>query len=418
MRLEGEIEKVRGTLEFESSSQSFRETGALLSFHERDGVSVEWSGTDARLTQLQSISGDFSFKVFIPELRVVHSQTDGGGSHYRANGAELFTSYDCPDPRGREFDKVLIQVPFLHEYVGVSVPGWKQEANYDLSYEWKNSVFHFGNSFPHDSTISIRISAVAKNDLVTGISLRPRPEIEVDFAVPISFDIVKAYAVSLRQLFEMISSRPSTALTTRYYKRKTCVVLREPLGKRGFTTNTSHPLSLRYEHCGTHLPKMIGPWITKIGDSPAVENLLRLLYYPDLPIDLRYFMAFSALGYLNGEQRHDGQHRQKIKEIEHLKAFEAWWKILVPNANQKELEKYLVRVANTRHNVAHLSRPNHEVLSDDRDLLRGFNQLHALARACLFESMGLPAQECQNYVQSMALFLTKHFDPVPSELFT
>ncbi len=416
--LEGEIEKLRGTIQFLVDSESFRETGALLSFHNRDGVSLEWSGTEAPLDQLKSIKGDFIFRVYIPELHVMHGQIDGGGSHYRSSGEELFTSFDDPDPRGKLFTKVLINVPLLHEYIGVSFPSWKPQANYGLSYEWKSSVIQLGDSLPYASSASIHIYARAENDLVNGVSLRPRPQLVVDFTEPIPFDAVNTYAASIRNFFEILSTRPTAELTTRFYKDQSCVVLREPIGKRSLGTKTSHPLSLKYEHCGSHLPQMIGPWLTKIGLSPAVDNLLRLLYYPDLPMDLRYFMAFSALGYLNVEQRHGGNHRDKIKEIEHLQAFDAWWKILIPNISQDQLERYLTRVANTRHNVAHLSRPNHEVLSEKNDLLRGFNQLHVLARACLFECMGLPRQECDQYVQSLSSYLIKHFNKVPTGLLT
>ena len=418
MRLEGKIEKLRGNIEFEFNSEKFQEAGAVLSFHERDGVSLEWSGKQERLDQLQSIFGDFIFKVYIPDIQVVHNQIDGGGAHYRGIGSKLFTSYDNPDPRKIEYDKILIQFPYLHEYVGVAFQGWKQETNNDLCYEWKNCVLNFGDSFPKRSKVSIRISAIAENDFVTGVSLRPRPEIEVDFAVPVSFDVANAHATSLRELFEMLSTRPCGVLTTRYLRDDSCIVLREPLGNRGFGTKTSHPLKLRYEHCSSYLPQMIGTWLSKIGKSPAIENLLRLLYYPDLPIDLRYFMAFSALGYLNVEQRHKGQHRAKIPEIEQLKAFNAWWDILVPNISRIELDKYLGRVANTRHNFAHLSRPDHEVLAENRDLVRGYNQLHVLARACLFKSMGLPDQECEEYIRSLTQYLDRHFGSVPEYLLT
>lgn len=418
MMLEGDIEKLRGTLEFQFNSQVLRESGALLSFHNRNGVSLEWSGTEAPLDQLQAITGDFIFKVFIPELRVVHSQIDGGGSHYRGNGAQLFTSFDDPDPRGQLFTTVRINMPLLHEYIGVSVPSWKSQVDYGLSYEWVSSNIKLGDAFPQGSSISVHTSAIADNDQVTGVSLRPRPQLIVEFASPISFDSANTYATSLRALFEMLSSRPTSELTTRFYKDESCVVLRESIDKRSPGTRTSGPLSLRYKHCGSHLATMIGPWLTEMGRSPAVDNLLRLLYYPDLPIDLRYFMAFSALGYLNVEQSHGGKHRAKIKEIEHLQAFESWWKILVPNTSQNELEKYLTRIANTRHNVAHLSRPNHEVLSGKKDLLRGFNQLHVLARASLFKNLGLPPQECERYIQSLSQYLTDHFDSVPTNLLT
>ena len=414
--LEGKIEGLRGSLEFEFNTRRFRETGVLLSFHEQNGVSLEWTGSDARLDQLQSLTGEFTFRVFIPSVQVVHNESDGGGAHFRCNGPELCTSFENPDPRGRRFSMVWINVPLLHKYMNVAVPGWQSNENYDRLFEWKDANFSLGDSFPENASIVIRITSVAENDRGSGISLRPRPQVGITFENPIDYDVARPYAAALRDLFEILSSRPSEELTTRFYTESECVVLREPLGKRSLGTSASTPLSLTYGLCSPHLPQMITPWLTKIGRSPAVSYLQQLLYFPALSLDLRYFMAFSALGYLNVEQRHGGNHRKKIPEIEHLNAFDAWWRLLVPNVSSAELGRYLSRVANTRHDIAHLSRPKHQILSEKEDLLRGFNQLHVLARACLFESIGLPPPVCESYVRSMSAYLANHFDPVPAKL--
>lgn len=416
MMLEGKIDRLRGSLDFNVGGASFKETGVLLSFDNQKGVVLEWSGTEARFDELRAIQGSFIFNVFIPAVRVVHNQIDGGGSHYRGTGAELLTSFDNPDPRGRAFDKAWLQVPLLHEYVNVSVPSWNQQADYSLSYQWENTLIPIGELIDGSAKISIRISARAENDHVHGISLKPRPEMGFEFTNPIHFDVIRDRSERLRELFEILSTRPCSERTTRFFDNDNCVVLREPVKNRSHDTQSNLPLRLPFARCSPYLLQMIGPWFNQVGSSPAVENLLRLLYYPDLPIDLRYFMAFSALGYLNVEQRHAGNHRTKIKEIDHLKAFNAWWEILVPNANGAELDHYLNRVANTRHDIAHLSRPPHEILSKRRDMLRAYNQLHVLARACLFENMGLPHAECERYVTSLAIYLEKHFGPVPPAL--
>jgi hypothetical protein len=403
-------------LDFSVGAVSFHEEGVLLSFDNQKGVVLEWSGAEARFEELQAIQGSFIFKAFIPSVRVVYNQIDGGGSHYRGTGAEVLISFDNPDPRGRAFTKALLKTPLLHEYVRVSVPSWKQKADYSLSYQWENSLIPVGDLIAGSAKIWIRISAHAENDPVHGVSLKPRPELGLEFAEPIPFEEIRDNSELLRELFELLSGRPCGERTTRFYDNDICVVLREPLENRSLGTQTNPPLRLDYALCGPYLGEMIGPWFNKVGRSPAVENLLRLLYYPDLPIDLRYFMAFSALGYLNVEQRHAGNHRAKIKEIEHLKAFHKWWEILVPNASAAELEHYLNRVANTRHDIAHLSRPPHEILSERHDMLRAYNQLHVLARACLFESMGLPHVECELYVSSLANYLESHFGPVSAAL--
>lgn len=416
MMLEDKIDRLRGSLRFDVGAESFHEKGVLLSFDNQKGVVLEWSGAQAPLDELQAIQGSFIFKVFIPQVRVVHNQIDGGGAHYRGTGSELFTSFDNPDPRGRAFTKAWLKTPLLHEYVDVSVPSWKQKTDYSLSYQWENSLIPLGELTAGSAKIWIRISARAENDLVQGISLKPRPELGLEFEQPIPFDEIRDHSELLRELFEILSSRPCGERTTRFYANDNCVVLREPLENRNFGSQPKNPLRLEYARCGPYLGQMIGPWFSKVGRSPAVENLLRLLYYPDLPIDLRYFMAFSALGYLNVEQRHAGNHRAKIREIEHLKAFHKWWQLLVPNANAAELEHYLQRVANTRHDIAHLSRAPHEILIERNDMLRAYNQLHVLARACLFESMGLPDVECQRYVRSLANYLMSHFGPVSEGL--
>lgn len=414
--LEGKIEGLRGFVDFTVGAESFHEKGVLLSFDNRKGVVLEWSGAEARFDELRAIQGSFVFKVFIPSVRVVHNQIDGGGSHYRGTGAELFTSFDNPDPRGRAFTKSLLKIPLLHEYVKVLVPSWKQKADYSLSYQWENTLIPVGELTPRSAKIWIRIAAHAENDLVHGISLKPQPELGLEFAEPTSFDEIRDHSKLLRELFEILSTRPCGERITRFYSQDSCVVLREPLESRSLVNQSNLPLRLKYDLCGPYLKDMIGPWFNEVGRSPAVENLLRLLYYPDLPIDLRYFMAFSALGYLNVEQRHAGNHRAKIREIEHLKAFLTWWELLVPNANAAELEQYLNRVANTRHDIAHLSRPPHEILSERHDMLRAYNQLHVLARACLFESMGLPNLVCQEYVMSFANYIEKQFGAVSAAL--
>lgn len=414
--LEGKIEDLRGSIQYKCASQEHKATGAVLSFDKHDGVKLEWTGKENLIVTLKEIEGAFLFKVFIPILDVVQNRTDNGGTHFEAIGPELFASFENADPRGRQCSKLWVNYPLLNQYINSAIPSWNHKGNYNFSYDWEAVNLRLGGAFPESASVSICINAIAENNLFSGVSLRARPQIEVDFAAPIQFESARRYGSLLRELFEILSSRPSEELVTRFVLDAAIVVLREPIGGRDLNLNLRIPRNLEYSLCTAFLPAMISEWIIKIGRSPAASHLLRLLYYPDLPIDLRYFMAFSALGYLNVEQSHAGNHRSKIPELDHLRAFNAWWNILVPNVDDLKLGKYLERVANTRHNIAHLSRPAHQILSSENDLLRGFHQLHVLARACLFECLGLPRAECLAYVRSQSEWLLKDFGPVPPSL--
>jgi hypothetical protein len=417
MMLEGKIEDLRGSIQYKCASQEHKATGAVLSFDKHDGVKLEWTGEENLVVTLKEIEGAFLFNVFVPILDVVQNRTDNGGTHFEAIGRELFASFENADPRGRQCSSLRVNYPLLNQYINSTIPSWNPRGNYNFSYNWETVNVSLGVAFPEGASVSICINAIAENNLFRGVSLRARPQIEVEFDAPIQFENARSYGSLLREFFELLSSRPSEELVTRFVLDASIVVLREPIGRRDLNMNLRIPLTLQYSLCARSLQSMIRVWLTKIGRSPAASHLLRLLYYPDLPIDLRYFMAFSALGYLNVEQNHAGKHRPKIRELDHLRAFNAWWNILVPNVDNLRLGKYLERVANTRHNIAHLSRPDHQILSSENDLLRGFHQLHVLARGCLFKCLGLPSAECLTYITSQSGRLLKEFGPVPQSLF-
>lgn len=409
---------IRGSIEFDCDGKRYTAEGAVLQFNEKDGVNLTWTGDAPWQEPLPIVRGLFPIgAVAIPDLRMKARQSNAGGDHYTYFGTELYSGYGVDEAYNAPVKKAYVPVPMLHIYLHRQLIQWSRPTMDSIRYEARTIRLPLGRVAHLAADCNIIVEALSNSSVETGARITPLPGVELIFEEPAPANERVKEAMQVKEFFELLLYRPNEEDYLQLHAERTQLRFRRSLETSVPSMPSSIPWELPIRLCEEYLPTMLAAWLGRFQNSRAIDHLQRLMRYPNLPLDMRYFMAFTALGLLTVETTHGKDPRKKVREIEHLRTNAELWRLLLSEEVDEKVDRYWVRLAETRHDFAHLSKPPAEVLTERKDLGRAMMQLVCIARARLFKHLGLPDDHVVTYMRGVRAQLDKRYGLVPDGLF-
>lgn len=181
-------------------------------------------------------------------------------------------------------------------------------------------------------------------------------------------------------------------------------------------------LQLPWNECKAHLDKLLGCWMLLDLKSPWMDNLLRVMRFRDLPADVRFFMAYTALQGIDAELAGRSIGKRRGTEAELLwDDFKVYWgHLLVPRSTSRDnaqiiqdFRNYTDLLVKTRHHIAHLSKSSKEILAD-RALEAGFVRIIMLLKSLFMDKAGVPPMIWKGVLEQWALraHFVEHGEPL------
>ncbi len=414
-----------GTIHLELDGVARSYQNVLLRFEPISGVVLEWTQTENLPDTLALVTGQFSIgRIAVRDLRYAGMDVNSGGARIRYRANAMDSSTWLPSVVDVEVTEVFISVPMLHEYMRRQpVVGLYEEVNEQRSwhgYSAQDINVPVGGITAMAAMCALNVYAEGKGEPGLAWTITPVPRVDLRFNQPVPLNDQRAAVMKVRAFMEILMYRVNTDHQIQFRDLTAHIIKhRFVLGQQSQPKEVTSPWELPFSLCEAHIAVLLNSWLERFADSREVDYLMRLLHYSNLPIDMRFFMAFTALGILNVNTTEGLNPKSKLPqgEVGHLRMNLEAWKVLVPDRDESSLDRYFTRIANTRHDIAHLSREHHEVIRNDRDKGRAMMQLVSIARSRLFEHMGLPSAQVNSYLEVMATKLRGRFHEVPDELF-
>ncbi|MEO7082309.1 MAG: hypothetical protein ABIY71_12305, partial [Flavobacteriales bacterium] len=157
--------------------------------------------------------------------------------------------------------------------------------------------------------------------------------------------------------------------------------------------------------------QLLHKWLLLDQDSAWMENLMRVIQFREMPADIRFFMAYTALqGF--GEELGKGPllKDSTVKEKARVwKAFEVYWRHLLFPLKEPP-EAYVMRLIRTRHHFAHRSNAKEDILRTFEEYSAGFFRIMIVLKVMFMDAAGVPEESWKLIMEqwSMRVQLALH----------
>lgn len=307
------------------------------------------------------------------------------------------------DPRKIEYDLVLLEMNKGIGYYFGNIPIVDHVETTRTTLECDESILSQGyiNGWNAESRVTGYCDVERSHGTYT---LRPlhRTFLELDQKVDLSNVRDKARRVYL--FWCMLTHHPSAVLDVAFIDRKQGHVAQCRTRTKGDPQTTdawfqSSILEYRWTEIQSHIYPLMDMWIRLDIDSPWMENLIRLIEHRDLPVDVRFFMAYTTLQGFGqeleiGRPLRPTKNTKKIEEkVRMWEDYQIFWENLL-FGNNGTTEQIVHRWVRTRHHFAHRSAPmNEDILRSKKEYEIAYFQIMAVLKTMFLQKVGVPTEE-------------------------
>lgn len=242
-----------------------------------------------------------------------------------------------------------------------------------------------------------------------GFDVRPRHRVILELDESVTHDVIRPHAKYMSTFWEFMLHRPIHPGQVMYKSRHHHDFIRHMFKE---STDDGTPkasfqsglLQMPWYACAPYLPQLLQRWTRLKHDSPWMDNLMRVIHYRDMPTDVRFFMAYTAvqgfaveLGKVNTLSRRSGSEEDRM-----WTDLESYWNYVLFPMKGKGRE-YTDRLVRTRHHFAHLSRANEDILKMDEEFSLAFFRLMVVLKVMFMDASGVPDKDWQHLLSQWAL---------------
>lgn len=240
-----------------------------------------------------------------------------------------------------------------------------------------------------------------------GYEVRPQHKLILDLDVPVAYDGLRDKTKQLSTFWEFLMHRPMHPGQVIYRSKEHGRLVRhvfkdvaEPAsGVAHFQTGL---LSVDWEQVAPYLHLLLNQWVALDHLSAWMESLGRVIQYRELPVDIRLFMAYTALQGFScelGKGRPLNEGREKDRMWKDLRVY--WDHLLF--SMDGDPEAYVDKLIDTRHHFAHLSKGNRDILRDFREQSAAYFRLMILLKVLFMDAAGIPFTKWKSIIEQWAV---------------
>ena len=240
-------------------------------------------------------------------------------------------------------------------------------------------------------------------------AIKPRHRIVLDFGVSVNRDRLRDDVKHLSTFWEFMLHRPIHPGQVMYrskhhgdfilhrFKESTD----DGTPKAWFQTGL---LQMPWNDCQPNLELLLQRWMRLDHGSAWMDNLMRVIHFRDMPTDVRFFMAYSALqgfavelGVTKTLSPRGGKEEGRL-----WNDFSPYWgHLLFPVKGGARA--YTHRLVRTRHHFAHLSRANEDILRKDEEYSLAFFRLMVVLKIMFMDKAGLEEKDWKRTLEQWAV---------------
>lgn len=248
-------------------------------------------------------------------------------------------------------------------------------------------------------------------DGVTGgaFEIKPRHRVVLDFGESVTQEHLRKNVKHLSTFWEFMLHRPIHPGQVIYKSKHHGDFI---LHKFKESTDDGTPkawfqtglLQMPWNECVPHLSSLVQRWMRLDYSSAWMDNLMRLIHFRDLPTDVRFFMAYSALQGFAMELGLTGTlaPRGGYEEDRLWNDFKSYWGHLLFTIKDGA-RSYTDRIVRTRHHFAHLSRTNEDILRKDEEFSIAFFRLMVILKIMFMDKAGVEYKDWRRTLEQWAL---------------
>lgn len=242
-----------------------------------------------------------------------------------------------------------------------------------------------------------------------GFQVQPKYKVILDFERSMEHDLNRSCIKQLSTFWEFMLHRPIHPGLVIYRSKHHGDIIRHMFrestvdgsAEASFQTGL---LQMPWESCQPYLSQLMQQWAALDHASPWMDNLMRLIHYRELPVDVRFFMAYTAVqGFAFELKKMPTLKRRAGKEEDRMwYDFQCYWDhLLFPMAGKSR--EYTDRLVRTRHHFAHLSRSGDDILKDEREFNHAFFRLMVIVKVMFMDASGVPSINWKKVIETWAL---------------
>lgn len=399
MPLDFEIEQgIRCTASFKGEGDvQHSYPGCLLKFSHKYGGDLEipmGRNWDNNLVNVTLESSGAMFLVPTLTYRGCAGSMDGEVNYFSFTDM-LVSPANCPVAEV-EVDRAEFEVERLGNYIG-QYPVSRSKVG------GREEVVHCTGMILHEIDLK-QLNARAWIDAGyrlsqttnTGFEAIPVHKVILDLGKAIPIDEFSRYVRQLAYFWEFMLHRPvlpgSVIYRSKHHGHFVRHMFKEaPEARDPGSSFQTGLLQMPWSTCAPHLPLLLERWMTLDLASAWMNNLMRLIHFREMPSDIRFFMAYTALhGFASELKGMPTLAKRSGKEEDKLwNDFEGYWeRILFLMAG--EAHAYTDRLVRTRHHFAHLSRGEEDILKSDQEFSYAYFRMVAVLKIMYMDSSGVP----------------------------
>lgn len=358
-----------------------------------NSVSVTSHGAQFYIPQLRYQEGDFSEKQNINTFRF----------------DELLMSHQLASPEQLLIDRAEFEVARLGNYIGHFPIDRRREGKREDELTCSSKVLHEVELPNANAKAWIDGGYDLSEHTGGGFEVRPRHRLILDLDQSVTHVLIRSHAKHLSTFWEFMLHRPIHPGEVFYRSKHHGDFIRhmfkestdDGTPKAWFQTGL---LQMPWETCAPHLPQLLQRWANLKHDSPWMDHLMRLIHFRDMPTDVRFFMAYTAvqgfaleLGKVNTLAKRNGKEEHRM-----WGDFECYWGHLLFPLKAKARE-YTDRMVRTRHHFAHLSKGQEDILRSDEEYSLGFFRLMVVLKVMFMDTSGVPDGDWKHVIEQWAV---------------
>jgi hypothetical protein len=322
---------------------------------------------------------------------------------------QMLMSHQLASPEHLKIDRIEFDVAKLGNYIG-HFPIERQQPSMGADVlKCISKVLH-----PVDLPGASAKAWIEGGYELTGLSgggfdVRPRHRVIFDLHQSDTYDLLIPHVKYMSTFWEFMLHRPIHPGQVMYKSKHHRDFIRhmfkestdEGTPKAWFQTGM---LQMPWDACAPYLPQLLQRWSGLKHDSAWMDNLMRLIHFRDMPTDIRFFMAYTAvqgfaleLGIVNTLSKRGGKEEDRL-----WGDFESFWNyVLFPM--EAKARAYTDRLVRTRHHFAHLSKANEDILKADEEYSLAFYRLMVILKAMFMDASGVPKKDWQHVLSQWAV---------------
>lgn len=387
---------------------------AILRFNHDNGGVLEVPLDAIYSDGLQNVRfTNLSNHIFLPLLfyRSAENRTSLTRNEFVFN--ELLLSHGPWLPQNISFSRVEFEVDHMRHYFGMQPIEQLANTGEPLQIRALTEMLVTEAVDQWNAKMFVKAQGKVVSQPDASILVRPTFNVGLAFKDTCTFAAASNALFQLTTFWEFMTQRPVSPTRVVYHG--------DPMLSPALYLSKSSPAAsfdihwfsgqgqMHWGLCSQWVGDLARKWASLDMRSPWMDNFVRLINHSNLPSDVRFIMAYTALqGF--GEELGLARPLKKrgLEEDRMWSDFERFWLVGL-GLDKMAAQRYTEKLVRTRHHFAHLSKRDEDILKTTNEYAIAYLNLMNTIKAMFLVAVRVPAKEWQsiltqwgNNVQSLS----------------